>query len=310
MGHMVTRVGMIGMSPGNGHPFSFSAIINGFSEDGMKVSGWPVIHEYLRQRRPEEFGVGSLHVTHAWTQEPSVTAALCRATKIEHGVERPEQMLGEVDALIIARDDAGSHWPLARRFLAAGLPVFIDKPLTLDRECLMAFRPYLEKGQLMTCSGMRYAKELDVLREQLCEHGSLRLVRGTIVNDWERYGIHLLEALLSLLPGHPTSVCAVPTGHETLLIRLDDGTPLIIDALGEVPPVFDIEVFGSRRVSRCSITDNFSMFRRLLFAFSDMVTKGSPSIPAEESIRILSTLIAGREALDEGGQVDLRQGVS
>ena len=29
------RVGMIGMSEGNGHPFSFSAIINGYDDDGL-----------------------------------------------------------------------------------------------------------------------------------------------------------------------------------------------------------------------------------------------------------------------------------
>lgn len=297
---MVTRVGMIGMSQGNGHPFSFSAIINGFCEEGMRASGWPVIHDYLLKRRPEEFGIGDLEVTHAWTQDAAVTAALCRAARIERSVSRPEHMLDEVDALMIARDDAESHWSLARPFLEAGLPVFIDKPLTLERELLAAFRPYLESGQLMSCSGMRYAEELSVLRDELADYGTLKLVRGTILNDWERYGIHLLEALLSLLPSRPVSVQALSTGAESLLIRLEDGTPVIIDVLGDVPAIFDIEVIGSRRIHRCSLRDNFSMFRRLLLAFSDMLRRRSPPIPPAETLRIVDTLIAGREALKAG----------
>ena len=271
----------------------------------MKASGWPVIHDYLLKRRPEEFGIGDLKVTHAWTQDSTVTAALCRAARIEQSVKHPEEMLGEIDALILARDDAESHWPLARPFLEAGLPVFIDKPLTLDREQLEAFTPYLESGQLMSCSGMRYAQELSVLRDQLTDYGTLKLVRGTILNDWERYGIHLLEALLSLLPSRPVSVQALPTGVESLLIRLEDGTPVIIDVLGDVPAIFDIEVIGSRRVSRHSLRDNFSMFRQLLLAFSDMVARQSPTIPAAETLTIMNTLIAGREALRNDREIGL-----
>ena len=37
---MVIRVGIVGLSEGNGHPFSFSAIINGFSDVGMAAAGW------------------------------------------------------------------------------------------------------------------------------------------------------------------------------------------------------------------------------------------------------------------------------
>ncbi len=73
-------------------------------------------------------------------------------------------MLGNVDAVIIARDDHETHLELARPFLEAGLPVFVDKPLSLDLEALRFFRPYLEAGKLMSCSGMRYARELDELR--------------------------------------------------------------------------------------------------------------------------------------------------
>ena len=34
---------------------------------------------------------------------------------------------------------------MAQPFLEAGLPVFIDKPLSLDISELRAFKPYLEK---------------------------------------------------------------------------------------------------------------------------------------------------------------------
>ena len=52
------RVGIIGLSPGNGHPFSFAAIINGYDHSGLAASGWPGIYQYVKRRDPSEFGIG------------------------------------------------------------------------------------------------------------------------------------------------------------------------------------------------------------------------------------------------------------
>ena len=43
-------------------------------------------------------------------------------------------------AVIIARDDHEQHWDFARPFLERGLPVFLDKPLSLEVEELRRFR--------------------------------------------------------------------------------------------------------------------------------------------------------------------------
>ena len=81
---MVIRVGIVGMSEGNGHPFSFSAIINGYNEEKFEEAGWPVILDYLRKSPSGQDGIAGAQVTHAWTQDPKVTAALCAASKIEN----------------------------------------------------------------------------------------------------------------------------------------------------------------------------------------------------------------------------------
>lgn len=136
------KIGIIGVSEGNGHPFSFSAIFNGYSDNDFANADWPVIHDYLKLRTPEDFGIGDARVTHAWTQDPSITQKLCAASLIETAVAAPEEMMGEVDAVIVARDDYETHFEHAMPFLQAGLPVFIDKPLTVDKEELRQFLPY------------------------------------------------------------------------------------------------------------------------------------------------------------------------
>ena len=192
-------------------------------------------------------------------------------------------------------------------FLEAGLPVFVDKPLSLEVSELRAFRPYLEKGQLMSCSGMRYARELDEPRADLASYGRLKLIRGAIVLSWEKYGVHLLEAVLAITPAHPVSVRMLPAEHASAVVRLDDGGMIQIDALGDCARTFNIELFGTQRLGTFDVTDNFSMFRRMLWQFADSIRTGEPAISPSRTLEILRVLIAGRMARNEHREVFLNE---
>jgi hypothetical protein len=305
VGNLVKRLGIIGLSEGNGHPFSYGSIINGYSPEGLAASGWPGIYEYVRRRHASEFGLNGWTITHAWTQDPESTRKLCAACRIPRGVADYAEFLGNVDAVIIARDDHQTHFQMARRFLDAGLPVFVDKPLSLEVSELRAFRPYLENGQLMSCSGMRYSRELDEPRADLAAYGRLKLIRGAIVLSWEKYGVHLLEAILAITPAHPVSVRMLQTGHASAVVRLDDGVLVQIDALGEGARTFQLELFGTQRNGAFDITDNFSMFRRMLWQFVESIRTGELAIPPERTLEIMRVLIAGRMARDQNREVYL-----
>jgi len=299
----VKRVAIIGQSEGNGHPFSYSSIVNGYSDEGLAKSGWPGIYDYVRRRHRSEFGIEGISITHAWTQDADVTKRLCAACLIPNSVKDFQDLIGAVDAVIIARDDFETHFQMAQPFLEAGLPVFVDKPLSVEVSQLRSFKPYLEKGQLMSCSGMRYARELDEPRADLSSYGRLKLIRGTIVLSWEKYGVHLLEAILAITPAHPVSVRMLPADHASAVVRLDDGVLIQIDALGECARTFHIDLFGTQRTGAFDITDNFSMFRRMLWQFAESIRMGRPAIPADRTLEIMRVLIAGRKARDENREV-------
>ena len=302
---MSRRVGVVGLSEGNGHPFSFSAIINGYDDAGLAASGWPGIHAYVRQRDRSEFGIDGLTVTHAWTQDPAITAALCSACKIPNAAPDLATLAAEVDAVIIARDDHESHYAMAMPLLEMGLPVFVDKPLTVDPGELTAFRPYLESGQLVSCSGMRFARELDAPRATLADYGELKLIRGAILNDWEKYGVHLVDAVFNLTPARPVAVTALPARHSSLAVELDDGVLLQLDALGTTTRCFRIDIFGERQHSTHEIVDNFSMFRRLLACWARGLEAGAPPIPPADTLDSMRLLMMGRRALNEQRKVKL-----
>ena len=60
---------------------------------------------------------------------------------------------------------------------------------------------------------------------------------------------------------------------------LDDGVLIQIDAMGDCARTFHLEFFGTQRTGTFDITDNFSMFRRMLWEFSDSIRTGSPPSP-------------------------------
>ncbi len=293
---MVIRTGIIGHSEGNGHPFSFSAIVNGYDDARFAKAGWPVILDYLRNKPSESFGFSDARMTHAWTQDLEITKKLCDACHIETICTDVSQMLDAVDALIIARDDWESHFKLALPFLRAGIPVFVDKPLTLNESELKILMPFLQSGKLMSCSGLRYAVELDSIRKLNREIGKIKLVSGSILNGLEKYGIHLIEAIASFggTFARPVAVTRLESPHDSFLIHFQDGVPFHLDCLGSVGKTFHISVYGDLTHRHYDLYDNFSAFRRTLENFYKMVRTKEPPIDPMETIHLIKLLIVAR----------------
>ncbi|MBA65435.1 MAG: hypothetical protein CMG55_06520 [Candidatus Marinimicrobia bacterium] len=48
------RIGIIGNSEGNGHPYSWSAILNGFEKKYLNEVPFVLIRDYLKSVNPED----------------------------------------------------------------------------------------------------------------------------------------------------------------------------------------------------------------------------------------------------------------
>lgn len=301
---MVIRLGMIGLSPGNGHPYSFSAIINGFDDEPMSRSGWDGIYGYLKRRDTTEIGIDGAKVTHVWTQDASLTRQVAASCKIASPVENPEDMLGEVDALVIARDDWQTHAPIARPFLEAGVSVFIDKPLTLSPDELAEFLPHFEAGRLMSCSGLRYAGELDVYRASPeTQIGQLKAVHCGVVKGWETYGIHMLDAVFGCHDElEPVSVEHLGQSSDSYVVHTSQDVPLVISCLGDNAPVFRLTFLGDRGQHSVTISDNFTAFKRTMSHFINMVRTGNAPFETRVLKRSIHTLMAGAISADSGAK--------
>lgn len=305
---LVIRVGIAGLSEGNGHPFSFAAIINGYSDTKFAEAGWPVILKYLRSAPSGQDGIPGAQVTHAWTQDANMTEMLCSATKIENRSQNLIDMVEEIDALIIARDDWEEHYEMAKPFLDKGIPVFIDKPLTLSESELNYFLPFIESGKLMSCSGFRYASELKNSDEIQLEIGEIKLISGTVVKDLVKYGIHMLEAISHFEGTLGETIIATRnfSNHESFSFKFDSGITFNLDCIGEVSKVFHLSVYGEKSTQHFDLVDNFSAFKSTLERFFGMVTTGEPAFNPQETVQLMRLLMASQNlAKGESAYLDL-----
>jgi predicted dehydrogenase len=298
------KLGIIGMSPGNAHPYSWAAIINGrYDPEEITRVGYPGVSAYLNANK-DTLGLDSARVTHVWTQDRQISESIAKTTCIDHISNNIEDMIGMVDAVLLTRDDPENHVEMAKPFIEAGIPIFIDKPLAVNHKDLNYFSGENARGKLiMSGSSMRYSNECRTAKTELATLGKLELVTATGKKDWIKYGVHLLEAIVSILDDpKPLSVRNIGKVEKNIVyIEYVNGIQVVINIFMEITPTFQISLFGRNGWKLIDIRNSYSMFRDNIIEFIRSVQEGRSRLEFEKTANIIRTLIAGKESLENGG---------
>lgn len=297
------KIAMLGMVEANGHPYSWSAMFNGYNKEAMEDCGYPVIPRYLEKEPPESFGVRGAKITHIWTDDPEDAKKVSKASLIPNIVEKPEDVIGEVDAVIIGTDKGWEHVWRAEPFVNAGLPVFVDKPLADNVDDLKTFIKWVKEGKMiMSSSSLRYTKEYMPYFESTNELGKLRYINMTMAKSWERYGIHALEPVYKITgPGY---VSVQNTGGENNNIvhlvhkdGIDVNLAVIYDSAGS-----ELKIVGTSDSVSVPMKDSYYSFHKQLDEYVAYLETGTRPYPFEETIELMEIIIAGIRSRNEGGR--------
>lgn len=300
------RLAMLGMIEGNGHPYSWSAIINGYNPAEMAACPYAGIPVYLGKEPLETMRIPGARVTHIWTDDPADAPKVAAASLIPNVVARPEDVIGQVDAVVIATDDGTDHVRRARPFVEAGLPVFIDKPMATTMDELSQFVRWHKEGRLLlSTSGMRYSPEMSLSAEQKERLGDLRWITSFTCKTWERYGIHALEAVEPLLgPGFLTVQTQGGPGGDVVQITHKSGVRLTLGALHDAYGSFGaVHLYGTKGDLPLKMTDTYRAFRGQLVAFIDFLHTGKRPLPFDETVELMAVIIAGIRSRGQGGAI-------
>ncbi|MEO6915749.1 MAG: Gfo/Idh/MocA family oxidoreductase [Chitinophagaceae bacterium] len=302
----VLRIGVIGMSEGNAHPSSWSAIINGVF-DGDKISnmGYPAVADYLEANKAT-LGLPHAKVTHVWSQSREVSELIASTAGIDHVANDPAEMISHVDAVLLCRDDPEHHVSMAKPFIDAGIPVFIDKPLCNNQKDLDYFSHATAGGKfIMSCSSMRYASECMAVKSALRALGKMELVTATGKKDWMKYGIHMLEGIVAVLDDpRPVSVRNIGTREKNIVqIMYENGVQVMLHLFMDIAPTMQLSFFGQEQWRTIEIKNSYAMFRDNIIEFIRSVQEGKPRIDFSKTQQIIKVMIGAEESLLAGGKL-------
>jgi predicted dehydrogenase len=294
------RLGLLGISEGNGHPWSWAAIFNGYEKSAMAACPFPAIPRYLAEHRFPEETIDGARVTHVWTQDDSVSERIAAACRIERVVSDPGEMLGEVDAVLLARDDAERHAELAGPFLDAGLPIYIDKPLATSVAAAHdLFSRQTARDQLFTCSALRYAAELRLDPAAGDAIGPIREVLASSPKRWSRYAVHLIEPALAML-GEPGAIeshrAFVADDAARVRVVWESGAQGEFTTLGAIEAPIRLRVVGEDGGRTLVFEDSFKAFRAALERFAGIARGEAAPIPESEVLRVVELIELGMAA--------------
>lgn len=299
---MTLRLGLIGMSEGNGHPYSWAAICNGYAPEHMSSCEFPVISRYLAEQVWPEARIPGVEVTHLWTQDPALSHRIARASLIPNVVNDPDKMLGQIDALLLARDDAEHHFSFVRPFLQEGVPVYIDKPIALSMDGLRGlYHCQQYDGQIFTCSALRYAKELMLSCADRERIGTIRHIQASTPNGWEKYAVHIIEPVLGILGQSEylqrAQARTIGVRGRAVALDFEGGVTADLACLGKhVACPISIRVHGKLDWRELFFTDSFSAFKSALVDFVDGVRTRTCRSPLAFNEKVVAIIETGLQA--------------
>ena len=286
----------------------------------MKTIGMVGVNTYHAQAFTQIFNGQDEHapllpdgrITHVWAG-----AHTDRLTELEgmfgeydNVVASPEEMIGTVDGVLIIDDTDGgaAHAALAEPFLRAGIPTFIDKPMTTSLGDAIRLFDLAEEhhAPLLSGSALRFAVELADLDPAVIGKPSAIVSVGP--GEWFYYGVHAVELALTISPARPVAVRRTHNEQkDVVIVEMTDDSILTIMTLRDAAYVFQASVFGSDGAATIAVEDALGFYSNEMKAVLEMIDTRKPATTREQTLDVLAVLHAGTISGEEQPRVEISE---
>jgi predicted dehydrogenase len=305
LGDKELKIGIIGMTDGNGHPYSWSAMYNDFNTENMNNCPFAGIPVYLNKQPKHTIGIPGAHITHIYCNDRKDAEDVARCALIPNVVDRPEDMIGHIDAVIIATDIGYEHVDRCRPFIEAGIPMFIDKPMVDNEKDLQQFVKWHNEGShFISSSSMRYVKSMEPFFENHYELGKLMYICQPMCKKWETYGIHALEGVYPLLGHGFVSIQNTGTYERNMIhITHESGCDIQIPLSAGMYGAFGTTLLiGSISSKVVTDGDSYYSFKKQMDNFVKWLRTGIDPHPFEDTVELMQLVIGGIKSREEGNR--------
>ena len=212
-----------------------------------------------------------LSVVGVYSNEPEAARALHE----EFGtpvMERYDELVGKVDALIVTARHGDNHYKYAKPYLASGIPMFIDKPFTCTEEDGEALLREARANGVKLCGGSICATLPETLElASLVKEGTVGELRGGALacplyidspyGGFFFYAQHLVDIMTKVFGEGVRAVRAVRMGDGvTLTARYDSFC--VTGTYAEGLPYYGVSVYGAKATETRCLTFPADIFCR------------------------------------------------
>ncbi len=283
------RIGILGAE--NSHATAFSRIFNDLDPKcetkypDMKVVGCFSIYPDVCQKLVDECGV-------------------------EFIADKPEDMLGKVDAIMVTARDGKYHPEFARPYIEAGIPAFIDKPFA-NCSCAAVELAKLAKSKNVPLVGGSSTKLVyDVQQLAYARRTAFEEICGGSVvaplnmnNEYGGfyfYSSHLAEISLTIFGYNPKSVRAFRAGDSVTAVVSYDGFNVTNQYI-EGNYTYAGAIYGKGKTVARDI-DISMCYQHECKIFVDMLRTGVMSHSYEHLVAPVVLLNAVKKSYENGGE--------
>ena len=287
------RLGMIGLD--TSHVVAFTRILNDASRSDH-IPGAKVV---------AAFKGGSDDVESSYTRVDKFTEQL----KTEFGVEivdSIETLCTKVDAVLLESVDGRPHLEQAKPVIAAGLPLFIDKPMAGTLKDVIEIFSLARKAGVpcFSSSSLRYYPSLVELKSK--DIGELK---GAISYgpcsiephhpDLFWYGVHPTEALFAVMGTGCQSVSRTfSPGTDVVSGLWDNGNTGVVYGLRTGHSGYKVTVFGSKGIEDQQGGGSYVPLVKEIVQFFQT---GKPPVSARETVELFAFMQAADISKANGG---------
>lgn len=173
-------------------------------------------------------------------------------------MESYAEAVGRIDGLVITARHGDKHYKFAKPYIESGIPMFIDKPITINEDEAVEFMRELKMRGVRICGGSslkqdEFVRKLKNEREN--EMGGKTLggyVRAPYQSENEHggfyfYAQHLVEIMTTVFGGEVRRVFAHRAGSELTFIAQYDGFE-VTGRYIEGGKYYSASVYGSEKM--------------------------------------------------------------
>ncbi len=262
-----------------------------------------------------EYTFPDIRITKIYGHDELQTKNVAMEGRIETIAATPDEFFGRVDAVMVLFRDGNLHAPYALPFIKTSIPVWIDKPFTVNIEDANTLLYEADHHNSLVTGGStcKYSHDVTSLA-QIVDKGALGNITSGYLNfpgdihspynGIHFYGPHMAEMLFTIFGYNVESVTATLHNSDIICVANYEKLSVVLNFTNTIADSHCL-IHGDKKSHASTINIDASTYKLGFEKFVEMIKTGKRPISLDKLIAPTLLLNAIIESINTGSKVYL-----